>query len=142
MKKVITLLFFSSLLFAAPHLVAYRCSDDFVPTYKRVLIELLKNRLHVYKIIDHRKNALKAKIRLSPSKVILFGNAKIETILLSFDIRSGVDLPFKMFVYKKRGKTFLLYHRPIELLDSYHLPETIIHQLDNLFRQIAKKACR
>ncbi|MCK9491989.1 MAG: DUF302 domain-containing protein [Sulfurimonas sp.] len=57
----------------------------------------------VFAIIDHKQNAKNVDMQMSEAKVILFGNPKAGTKLMQEDIRTALDLPLRILVYKESG---------------------------------------
>ncbi|SMC08840.1 DUF302 domain-containing protein [Nitratiruptor tergarcus] len=142
MRLFFLTIFFLSSLLATPHLVAYKSKKSFSQTYQKLLKEIKKHKLKIFAIIDHGKNIQKFGKRRNHAKVIIFGSPITEAKLLGYDMRAGLDLPLRILIFEKKGETFLLYRRPIELLQYYHLPKRILQSSDKFLRNLVKKVCK
>ncbi len=142
MKKVVLLLL-GLWLFGAttPHLAQYKSRYNYPTTIKRLKNILHKKRLHIYVAIDHYRSARRIKRRIDPAYLIVFGNPYTTSRLMHMDVRSGLDLPLRILVFRLRGHTFVLYHRPIAMLEYYHLPRRTLNKMDRLLRSIVRYAC-
>jgi len=79
-----------------------------------------KKGLTVFNRIDHQANARKAGLDQPAAQVLIFGNPKIGTAIMSKDPAAGLDLPLRVLVYQdKDGKTWISYHDPQALKRSY-----------------------
>ncbi len=144
MKKVSLFFLLVTIIFANPaHLVQKRSTHDFRTTLKRLVYAIGKRDLHIFATIDHTKSAKRAKLSLAKAKVLIFGSPKLGTFLMRQDIRSGLDLPLRILIYEKRGKTYLLYHSPQELAEMYHIrSKKLLKRVESIIKSIAKYACR
>ena len=76
--------------------------------------------LTVFNRIDHQANARKAGLEQPAAQVLIFGNPKIGTAIMTQDPAAGLDLPLRVLVYQdKEGKTWISYHDPQALKQSY-----------------------
>ncbi len=80
-----------------------------------------KKGLGVFTIIDHKKGAEKVELKLEDTKVILFGNPKMGTKLMQKDPLTALDLPIRVLVYSKEGKTQIVYRDPKEWSKNFTL---------------------
>ena len=80
-----------------------------------------KKGLGVFTIIDHKKGADKVALKLSETKVIIFGNPKMGTNLMQKDPLTALDLPIRVLVYSKEGKTQIVYRDPKEWSKNFTL---------------------
>ena len=72
--------------------------------------------------IDHKANAKEADMELGASKLIIFGNAKVGTVLMQQDPSAGLDLPLKIFVYEEKSNAVkIAYRDATSLQDSYNI---------------------
>src|ERR1700756_625877 len=66
--------------------------------------------------IDHQANAVSAGLKLRPTEVLIFGNAKGGTPLMQAAQTIGIDLPLKALAWEDAaGQTWLAYNDPVWL---------------------------
>jgi len=146
MKKLLLLIATALLLFGkspllqSPHIVQKKSSNSYYTTIKRLKYIIKKKGLKIVATIDHTKAAKKAKTKIAPAYLIIFGNPKVGSKLMKLDVRSGLDLPMRILVFKLKGKTYISYHKPIELLRYYHLQKRILLKMDRALGAISDYA--
>jgi uncharacterized protein (DUF302 family) len=90
-------------------------SSSFVPkeTMARLVAEISAKGMSVFARIDHGAGAAEAGLELSPTELIIFGNARGGTPLMQAAQTVGIDLPLKMLVWQDSAhKTWLSYNEP------------------------------
>ncbi|BCD67303.1 DUF302 domain-containing protein [Nitratiruptor sp. YY09-18] len=148
MKKIILLLLISFLLSAkslnpllqSPHIVQKRSKNSYYTTIKKLKYIIKKKGFKIIAAIDHTKMAKSVKVRIDPAYLIIFGNPKVGAKLMKLDVRAGLDLPMRILVFRLKGKTYISYHKPIELLRYYHLQKRLLLQMDKVLDQISDYA--
>lgn len=75
----------------------------------------------VFTVIDHHKNAQKVKMKMPETKLIIFGNPKAGTLLMQANPLMAHELPLKILVTRKNGKTIISYRNPQWLATNYQL---------------------
>ena len=66
--------------------------------------------LHVMAIIPHDKGAASVDLELRPTRVLIFGNPKVGTLLMQSNQSIGIDLPLKVLVHEdENGDVFVSY---------------------------------
>ncbi|WP_304544593.1 DUF302 domain-containing protein [Sulfurimonas microaerophilic] len=101
-----------------------------------------KKGLSVFATIDHGANAKAVGMELAESKVVIFGNPKLGTALMQQDIRSGLDLPLRILVYKNNDGKVNMAYRDGTWLAEHHLlnaPEKIA-KVNNAMDKITTRA--
>jgi len=85
-----------------------------VPTAVGKFLTILKAKeLTHFQTIDHAKNAKGVGLRLKPETVVVFGNPKMGTKLMTCNPSMGLDLPLRMlFSTDYEGKTTITYTNP------------------------------
>lgn len=74
--------------------------------------------------VDHSAAAKKAGLELPPSQLLIFGNPKVGTKLMSSHGGIGLDLPVRILVYQnKENKVVLSYHSPSSLAATYDIKD-------------------
>ncbi len=61
---------------------------------------VVKNGFTVFALIDHQAGADKVRMKLPPSKEIIFGNPKMGTQLMQEKMTVGLDLPIRVLVFQ------------------------------------------
>ena len=83
---------------------------------------LQKKGLTLFSIVDHSLNAKEADMELAPSKLIIFGNAKVGTHFMQDDPRAGLDLPLKILIYSDNtGETKMAYINATTLQERHNI---------------------
>lgn len=96
---------------------------DFTTTSQR-LAQALRANANIILIagfdpFDHAANAKTVDLKLAPTHLFVFGNPKLGTGLMQANPTTALDLPQKILVYEREGKTFVAYNTP-EYLAKRH----------------------
>lgn len=120
---------------------AVRADDDMIVkssphsvsvTLDRLTAILEEKGITVFARIDHAAGAKKVDLSLRPTEVLIFGNPKLGTPLMSANQRIGLDLPLKVLAWEDAsGAVWLGYTEPEELKDRYDVEER-----DEVFKKI------
>ena len=95
--------------------------DDTVDKFLALLMER-GFRIPIPGGIDFKERARKFRIKLRPTKLIVFGNPMVGTPLMQNDQSIGIDLPQKVLVFKDwRGKVFIAFNDPKFLAKKHNL---------------------
>jgi uncharacterized protein (DUF302 family) len=82
-------------------------------TMDRLVAEIRAKGMNVFARIDHAASAAEVGLKLRPTELILFGNARAGTPLMQSVQTVGIDLPLKVLVWEDTaGKTWLSYNEP------------------------------
>jgi uncharacterized protein (DUF302 family) len=82
-------------------------------TIDRLEAEIRAQRMTVFARIDHAGAAAVVGLKLAPTELIIFGNARAGTPLMQSVQTVGIDLPLKVLVWEDAGgKTWLSYNEP------------------------------
>lgn len=89
-------------------------SENDLPTAVAKLERLIKEQnLTHFSTMDHRENARKVEMNLKPETVVVFGNSRMETVLMNCNPSMGLDLPLRMlFTTDYEGRTTITYTNP------------------------------
>jgi len=112
-------------------------------TVKKITTILESKGLKVFSVIDHKKGAESASMKLLPTTLIIFGNPAAGTKLMNCDQSIGIDLPMKYLVFEdNKGKTWISYWKPSLLANKYHLDncQPILSKLDGALAKFASLA--
>ncbi len=119
MKKILALLVLSASLFSNDIIV--KPSDYSVDETIENIKKIVKAKgFGVFAVINHQGNAKMADLKLNESKVIIFGNPKIGTLLMQEDMRVALDLPLRVLVYKDEAGQVQLAYRDGSWLKDHH----------------------
>lgn len=130
MKKFLILIAFSVSLFANDIIISK--SDYSVDeTIENIKTIVKAKGFGVFAIINHKANAKTVGMNLNESKVIIFGNPKIGTLLMQEDMGIALDLPLRVLVYKdENGQVNVAYRDGSWIKDHHFL------QSDNLTNKV------
>jgi uncharacterized protein (DUF302 family) len=82
-------------------------------TIDRLQAEIRAQGMTVFARIDHAAGAAEVGLTLSPTELIIFGNARGGTPLMQSVQTVGIDLPLKALVWEDTaGTTWLSYNQP------------------------------
>ena len=96
---------------AADGLITVPSSIGPKETMDRLETEVTAKGLTIFARIDHAAGAAKVGLRLRPTELIIFGNAKAGTPLMQSNQEVGIDLPLKSLVWQDAaGQTWLSFN--------------------------------
>jgi len=94
-------------------LTSIRSSFGPKETMDRLEAEIRAQRMTVFARIDHAGGQAEVGLKLAPTELIIFGNARAGTPLMQSVQTVGIDLPLKVLVWEDAGgKTWLSYNEP------------------------------
>ena len=116
--------------------------DDTIAKIEKIVNA--KEGLGIFTIIDHKKGAEKAKMELSDTKVILFGNPKLGTKLMQSDPLVALDLPMRVLVYSENNETKIVYRDPKKWSEKFKLKgnkmvEKMVKAMDAITTKASEK---
>src|SRR5579864_2546783 len=108
-----------------------------VPTNQTVdqTVAKLKNilqskRVTLFALVDHSGEAEKAGLKMTPTKVLIFGSPKAGTPLMVAAPSLAIDLPLKALVAEDAaGKVSVTYNDPEYLRERHGVPADLIKNL-------------
>jgi uncharacterized protein (DUF302 family) len=112
-------------------------------TMDRLEAEIRAQRMTVFARIDHAGGAAVVGLKLAPTELIIFGNARGGTPLMESVQTVGVDLPLKALVWQDgAGKTWISYNEPSWIAQRHriHNAEPIVSKMADLLRAMSMKA--
>jgi uncharacterized protein (DUF302 family) len=102
-------------------------------TMGRLESKVKAKSLTVFARVDHAAGAEAAGLKLRPTELLIFGNARGGTPLMEADQRIGIDLPLKALVYQDdAGKVWLAYNDPSWLAGRYRLGAAVAANVEAL----------
>jgi uncharacterized protein (DUF302 family) len=97
-------------------LVTLKSAFPVKETVDRLVHQVEAKGLTVFCRIDHAANAVGAGLKLRPTEVLIFGNAKGGTPLMQATQTIGIDLPLKALAWEDAaGQAWLAYNDPVWL---------------------------
>jgi uncharacterized protein (DUF302 family) len=118
-------------------------ADGDVPSTVARIEQALHDRgITLFARIDHAAGARAVGLELPDEVVLVFGNAAAGTPLMQADPRVGIDLPLRMLVWSRDGRTAVGYRDP-RGLDIDPAPASVRAVLDTmhgLLEQLAREA--
>ncbi len=121
MTKIVTLLVVMALSLMANDIIVEKSCVDVSTTTNNIKNIVSKKGLHVFAVINHSGNAKMVNMKLNESKMIVFGNAKLGTVLMQQDMTVGLDLPLRILVFKDTDGRVKMAYRNGSWLASKHI---------------------
>ena len=111
-------------------------------TIEKIKFIVTQKGLTVFTIIDHRENAQKVDMPLNESKVIIFGNPKVGTLLMQEDMTVALDLPLRILVYRDAKDKVKIAYRDGSWIKSHHFlqEDNLVKKVDGAMNKITDKA--
>ena len=102
---------FATPAFAAEGLVVKPSNHSVEETIDKLEAVLEEKGLKIFARIDHQAGAAGADLDLPPTQVLIFGNPKLGTPLMTAAPTVAIDLPQKALAYQDAdGKVYLAYN--------------------------------
>ena len=106
-------------------------------TMDRLESEVEAKGLTVFARVDHAAGAEAVGLKLRPTELLIFGNARGGTPLMEADQRIGLDLPLKALVYQdEAAKVWLTYTDPRWLAQRYGLGAAAAANVEGLSKAL------
>ena len=112
-------------------------------TMERLEAEIRAQGMKVFARIDHAAGAAEAGLKLPPTDLIIFGNARGGTPLMQSIQTVGIDLPLKALVWEDAsGTTWLSYNEPSWIAQRHNIPnaEPIVSKMTAAISAMSRKA--
>ena len=94
----------------------------------------------LFALIDHSGEAIKAGMKMRPTKLLIFGNPKAGTPVMLGAPSSAIDLPLKILIWEDaRGKSLVTYNSPVYLQERHNIPVELLPNV-NVIEALAKSA--
>ena len=118
---------------AAEGLITVRSSFGPKETMDRLEAEVKAKSLSVFARVDHAAGAAEVGLKLRPTDLLIFGNAKGGTPLMQAVQTIGIDLPLKALVWQDaNGATWISYNDPHWLAKRHELGPEVRATVDGL----------
>lgn len=140
---LLLLLSFGSFTSADTGLVKKLSSRSVQETMNNLEKLVRKKGLMVFARIDHAVQAAKYGRELPPTQLLLFGNPRLGSTLMTSQPSVGIDLPVKVLVWQDRdGKVWLAFNDPAYLAARHGIRDRqeVIEKMSGLLRGLATAA--
>lgn len=130
---------------AAESLLKYESHYSVQETADRFESIAKSKGLNVFARVDHQKNAESVGLELRPTQVIIFGNPKVGTPLMSCAQDIAIDLPQKMLISEDANqKVWLSYNNPEYLKKRHSLQgcDAVIKKVSNVLKALSSAAAK
>ena len=130
---IVCLLFFSLPLLAAEGLITKASANSVDETITKMKNVLASKGIKVMAEVDHQSNAAGVDLKMGKAKLLIFGNPKLGTPLMTSSITTAIDLPMKLLVWRDaEGKVWLAYNDP-----QYFAKRHAIKDRDEVLKKMA-----
>ena len=90
--------------------------------------------------VDHQANASSVDLVMPASRVLIFGNPIAGTKLMQKDIAMSLDLPLRLAIFDKDGKTMLLHQTSEDYSRDYAVENhPVLEKVETLFATLASE---
>ena len=111
--------------------------DETVEKLKAIL--QLKG-IKLFALIDHSGEAIKAGMKMRPTKLVILGNPKAGTPVMLAAPSSAIDLPLKILIWEDaQGRAWVTYNSPAYLQKRHNLPPELLPNIA-VIETLAKNA--
>jgi len=105
-------------------MIAKKSSLSAEETFDKLKDIILSKGLTVMAEVPHDKAAASVDLELRPTRLIIFGNPKVGTLLMQSNQEIGLDLPLKMLVHEnENGEVYISYFDASFLAERYGISD-------------------
>ena len=109
-------------------------------TVEKLKAILQSKGITLFALIDHSGEAIKAGMKMRPTKLLIFGNPKAGTPVMLAAPSSAIDLPLKILIWEDaRGKALVTYNSPAYLQERHNIPVELLPNI-SVIEALAKSA--
>ncbi len=121
-------------------LIDLRSSHSVDETVEKLKGILQAKGIALFALVDHSGAAIKAGMKMRPTKLLIFGNPKAGTPVMLAAPSSAIDLPLKILIWEDaQGKVWVTYNSLAYLQERHNLPPEVLPNI-NVIEALAKKA--
>ncbi len=110
--------------FAADGWITKKSTHDVATTADKLVAAAEGAGATVFARVDHQKGAMSVGSEIPGVTLVIFGNPKIGTPIISENPEAGLDLPIRVLIWDDGGQTMIGYLSPDELAKRYGLSES------------------
>ena len=109
-------------------------------TVEKLKAILQSKGITIFALIDHSGEAIKAGMKMRPTKLLIFGNPKGGTPVMLAAPSSAIDLPLKILIWEDaQGKAWVTYNSPAYLQERHDIPVELLPNV-SVIEVLAKSA--
>ena len=145
-KKLLLILGFSLSLMANDIIIKSSdySVDETIENIRNIIMTKAQSEkgLAVFTVIDHKANAANVNMQLNESKLIIFGNPMVGTLLMQEDMTIALDLPLRILVYTDVDNKTKVAYRDGSWIKSHHFlqEDNLVKKVDKAMDKITNKA--
>lgn len=95
--------------------------------------------MQVIKHVMHSQAAERIGIKLKPTELLIFGNAKVGAPLMKCKRSIGIDLPQKLLVWEDDdGQVWMTYNDPVYIADRHQISQECRGNLEKISSALEK----
>jgi uncharacterized protein (DUF302 family) len=98
-------------------------------TVARLVGILTTNGVQLFAVIDQREAARNVGLDLRETTLVIFGNPRAGTPIMSAKPLAALDLPLKLLVWADDQQTKVSYYSPSDVAARHHLSDELAHGL-------------
>jgi uncharacterized protein (DUF302 family) len=123
-------------------MIVTRSASGQAETLAALLAAIERHGLSVFARIDHAAAAREVGMELPAEEVVVFGNPRAGTPLMTDDPQIGIELPLRMLVWSDGEGVAIGYRDPRGLAAVYHVTphRATLDQMAALLRALADEA--
>ena len=124
-------------------IITIKSSHTVSETINKLENVLNKKGMTIFKRVNHTAGAEKAGLTLRPTELLIFGNPKVGTPLMSCSQTAALDLPQKALVYEdESGQVWLAYNDPAYMAQRHNIKgcEEAVKKVTNALAKFASVA--
>jgi len=109
-------------------------------TVEKLKAILQSKGITLFALIDHSGEAIKAGMKMRPTKLLILGNPKAGTPVMLAAPSSAIDLPLKVLIWEDaQGKAWVTYNSPAYLQERHNIPVELVPNV-RVIEALAKSA--
>jgi uncharacterized protein (DUF302 family) len=88
---------------------------------------LAAKNITLFSVVDHSGEAAKVGMKMLPTKLVIFGNPKAGTPVMTASPSSAIDLPLKILIWEDdHEKVWVTYNSPAYLQQRHNVPAEVL----------------
>jgi uncharacterized protein (DUF302 family) len=108
-------------------LVEIPSSHSVAETVEKLKGILQANGVTLFAFVDHSGEAEKARLKMRPTKLLIFGNPKAGTPVMLAAPSSAIDLPLKILIWEDaQGKVWITHNSTAFLQERHNVPSNLL----------------
>ena len=136
-------MFLAAQVIADDGLISQKSKNSVDVTLDRLESIVTRKGLTVFARIDHSAGAKKVGLELRPTKLLIFGNPKVGTLMMQSNQVAGIDLPMKALAWEdETGQIWLTYSAASFLAGRHHIDdrEAVVEKMTGALRKFTSYA--